>query len=225
MHVDCSSIEPLGVLPTFRRRLLLVRTVSHLSAPAASRGGSNGTVCMRCKSRSFPSLSRIVFTFRALAACRFRTSEGTPIMMKSTIITYILATAAFALPPPHNILAQHKPKHSKWVPASTSGTDRLAAGALLNVQNRLHSKTLSYNDSSACTADNVIVRREWSTLRPSQQRAYVRAVRCLQSKPSISGDLAPGARNRYDDFVATHINQTLSIHSTGNFLTWHRYYV
>lgn len=57
---------------------------------------------------------------------------------------------------------------------------------------------------------------------------------------------APGARNRYDDFVAVHINQTLSIHGTvstshramvmpspayesltefqGNFLTWHRYY-
>lgn len=36
--------------------------------------------------------------------------------------------------------------------------------------------------------------------------------------------LAAGAKNRYDDFVATHINQTLSIHGTGNFLTWHRYF-
>jgi tyrosinase len=31
-------------------------------------------------------------------------------------------------------------------------------------------------------------------------------------------------QNRYDDFVAQHINQTLSIHGTGNFLTWHRYF-
>lgn len=28
---------------------------------------------------------------------------------------------------------------------------------------------------------------------------------------------------RYDDFAAIHINQTLSIHGTGNFLTYHRY--
>jgi tyrosinase len=36
--------------------------------------------------------------------------------------------------------------------------------------------------------------------------------------------VASGAKTRYDDFVATHIDQTLSIHYTGNFLSWHRYY-
>lgn len=35
----------------------------------------------------------------------------------------------------------------------------------------------------------------------------------------------PGAKTRFDDFVGTHINQTLRIHSTGNFLGWHRYFV
>ena len=34
----------------------------------------------------------------------------------------------------------------------------------------------------------------------------------------------PGAKSRYDDFVAVHINQTLTIHSTANFLSWHRYF-
>lgn len=43
-------------------------------------------------------------------------------------------------------------------------------------------------------------------------------------KPSISGSIAPGAKSRYDDFVAVHINQTLTIHGTGNFLSWHRYF-
>ncbi|KAH8887984.1 putative tyrosinase [Thozetella sp. PMI_491] len=36
--------------------------------------------------------------------------------------------------------------------------------------------------------------------------------------------LAPGAKSRYDDFVAVHINQTTTIHNTGSFLSWHRYY-
>lgn len=59
----------------------------------------------------------------------------------------------------------------------------------------------------------------------SEKKAYISAVQCLMTKPSISGSLAPGAKTRYDDFVATHINQTLTIHGTGNFLSWHRYFV
>lgn len=46
------------------------------------------------------------------------------------------------------------------------------------------------------------------------------------SKPSILDQtLYPGAKSRYDDFVAVHINFTLTIHGTGNFLGWHRYFV
>lgn len=65
-----------------------------------------------------------------------------------------------------------------------------------------------------------------NSLSGSEKKAYTSAVNCLLTRPSkLRGDFAPGARNRYDDFVAAHINQTLSIHATGNFLTWHRYYV
>jgi tyrosinase len=40
-------------------------------------------------------------------------------------------------------------------------------------------------------------------------------VRCLTKKPSkIDPTFAPGARTRFDDFVAVHINQTMYIHTT-----------
>lgn len=43
--------------------------------------------------------------------------------------------------------------------------------------------------------------------------AYIDAVLCLQSKPSIAAPgLVPGARSRFDDFQAVHINQTYFIH-------------
>lgn len=64
-----------------------------------------------------------------------------------------------------------------------------------------------------------------STFSTTQKKAYINAVLCLQSKPSKTpSDLVPGAKTRYDDFVATHINQTLEIHYTGTFLAWHRYF-
>ncbi|KAL1646456.1 hypothetical protein SLS61_007817 [Didymella pomorum] len=58
------------------------------------------------------------------------------------------------------------------------------------------------------------------------RKAYIKAVQCLQTKPSKSDPTwAPAAKTRYDDFVAIHVNQTMFIHGNGLFLTWHRYFV
>ncbi|KAF1917038.1 hypothetical protein BDU57DRAFT_557120 [Ampelomyces quisqualis] len=65
-----------------------------------------------------------------------------------------------------------------------------------------------------------------TTLSESQKRNYIKAVLCLAEKPpKTPAAIAAGAKSRYDDFVVTHIQQTMSIHFTGNFLSWHRYYV
>lgn len=57
-----------------------------------------------------------------------------------------------------------------------------------------------------------------------EKKNYLEAVKCMFNKPALSDpSWAAGARTRYDDFAAIHINQTLVIHGTGNFLTYHRY--
>lgn len=49
----------------------------------------------------------------------------------------------------------------------------------------------------------------------ADRKAYTDAVTCLQSLPAQTpSDLVPGAKSRYDDFVAVHMNQTLTIHYT-----------
>ncbi len=59
----------------------------------------------------------------------------------------------------------------------------------------------------------------------SDKKAYIDAVKCLQSKPARTpASEAPGAKTRFDDFVVTHINQTQALHYTGSFLAWHRYF-
>jgi tyrosinase len=76
-----------------------------------------------------------------------------------------------------------------------------------------------------CSLATATIRRDWAALSKPERKAYIDAVKCLQKKPSKSDkNWAPGARTRYDDFVAIHIDKTLTIHGTGNFLTWHRYF-
>ncbi|KAL7939945.1 hypothetical protein V8C42DRAFT_111070, partial [Trichoderma barbatum] len=85
--------------------------------------------------------------------------------------------------------------------------------------------TSSSKRSTGCSLSQAYARKDWKFLTSAEKTAYITAVKCLMNKPSTADpSFAPGARTRYDDFVAIHINQTLSIHGTGNFLTWHRYY-
>ncbi|KAF4917959.1 Tyrosinase-like protein orsC [Colletotrichum viniferum] len=80
--------------------------------------------------------------------------------------------------------------------------------------------------TSTCTLGTAGVRRNWDDLDAEQRKEYINAVKCLLSSPSQTDPaLNTGARVRYDDFAAQHTNQTMSVHVTGNFLTWHRHYV
>ncbi|KLU86915.1 hypothetical protein MAPG_05922 [Magnaporthiopsis poae ATCC 64411] len=77
-----------------------------------------------------------------------------------------------------------------------------------------------------CDASNVAIRKEYGDLTKEERADYVRAVKCLMEKPAKTPrTIAPGARSRYDDFTVTHIQQTLKIHFTGNFMAWHRWFL
>ncbi|ESA44157.1 hypothetical protein GE21DRAFT_1538 [Neurospora crassa] len=79
--------------------------------------------------------------------------------------------------------------------------------------------------SSTCTKENLQIRREWGDISKAERREYIAAMLCLMSKPSqLDQTEYPGAKTRYDDFVAVHMNQTTTIHGTGSFLAWHRYF-
>jgi tyrosinase len=79
--------------------------------------------------------------------------------------------------------------------------------------------------AGTCQWSQVRIRKEWDSLSLQERKNYIAAVKCLQSKPAKTpAQVAPGAKTRFDDFVATHINQTTTIHYTANFLSWHRYF-
>ncbi|PYH42958.1 tyrosinase family protein [Aspergillus saccharolyticus JOP 1030-1] len=120
------------------------------------------------------------------------------------------------------------------LPTSASSSTAVASSQLEQLNSfayNLTADTLTLPASTkrsdgSCTLDKLRVRREWRTFSTRQKKAYISSVLCLQKLPSRSPpELVPGARTRYDDFVATHINQTLEIHYTGTFLAWHRYFI
>ncbi|CAN9145974.1 unnamed protein product [Alternaria alternata] len=101
--------------------------------------------------------------------------------------------------------------------------DLMAGGAALNQQ--LYQAVQQPAQYKKCSPTNIQVRQEWSTFSKTEKKAYISAVQCLGKLPSkTSKETCPGCKNRYDDFVATHIQQSFNIHVTGSFLTWHRYF-
>lgn len=66
-----------------------------------------------------------------------------------------------------------------------------------------------------CTKQNLRIRRNWRAFSPRQKKEFINSVLCLQHLPARTpANLTPGAKTRYDDFVVTHINQTMKIHYT-----------
>ncbi|ORX98727.1 hypothetical protein BCR34DRAFT_593116 [Clohesyomyces aquaticus] len=109
---------------------------------------------------------------------------------------------------------------------TADAVDDLSEKALNNVYKLLNG-TLSdgATHNTGCTKEKLIVRREYGNLTLAERAQYVAAVQCIMTKPSkMSASQFPGVKNRYDDFVAIHLQQTLNIHGTANFLSWHRWF-
>jgi tyrosinase len=110
------------------------------------------------------------------------------------------------------------------VAEASSDLESLAQQAYEQTKSDLESGDLEKR-AGTCSWQNIRIRREWGSLSKKERKDYITAVQCLQSKPAKTpAEVAPGAKSRFDDWVATHINQTQTIHYTGNFLAWHRYY-
>lgn len=83
-----------------------------------------------------------------------------------------------------------------------------------------------YMPHRPCTYDSATVRREWNDMTRDDRLSFIAAVQCLKSRPSrLQPGFVPAAVSQYDDFTATHINMSFTIHFSGLFLSWHRRFV
>jgi len=67
-------------------------------------------------------------------------------------------------------------------------------------------------------------RKEWRTLTIDERKAYISAIQCLMKLPAKTKN-SPLSKSRYDDFTASHILESMGIHSNGPFHAWHRHFL
>ncbi|KAK4177133.1 hypothetical protein QBC36DRAFT_372443 [Triangularia setosa] len=76
--------------------------------------------------------------------------------------------------------------------------------------------------STTCTSPQK--RPSWHDMREIDKKAYLAANVCLLKSPQKLNRL-PGAKTRWDELVSLHQIHALQIHTTGQFLPYHRYYI
>lgn len=153
--------------------------------------------------------------------------------VSSVALTLAVSTLSNAFPAPQGDATATPTTTS--IPESALPTDASSDPAVASEQldqlaqfaQQQANSTLQDNGSKrgTCNIYNVAVRREWGSLSKPERKAYTDAVLCLQAKQAKTpNSLIAGAKSRFDDWVGTHINQTMTIHYTGTFLAWHRYF-
>jgi tyrosinase len=82
-----------------------------------------------------------------------------------------------------------------------------------------------------CTYENAAVRTEFRAMSKEMRKQFTDSITCLKNMPPTHEDLSAyggangGVKSRYDEYVATHIENTFKIHNTADFLAWHRHFI
>ncbi|KAL2130634.1 hypothetical protein VTI74DRAFT_6135 [Chaetomium olivicolor] len=138
----------------------------------------------------------------------------------------ILGTALAAVAVHAGVVPRNTTDDGLTEPPELADLLEQAKAQVLDDVSQNEEKLRKRGETPRCTVGNLVFRREYGSLSKKERLAYINAVKCLQRLPARTpAEVAPGAKSRFDDFVVTHIQQTLSIHYSGIFQPWHRWFV
>lgn len=119
-----------------------------------------------------------------------------------------------------------------YIPKMSDFTDaQIANGdAWKNVSQIADQRMKARELDGSCTYENAAVRTEFRAMSNEKRKEFTDAVTCLKNMPPkvMTADQATeyaGVKSRYDEYVATHIENTFKIHATADFLAWHRHFI
>lgn len=151
--------------------------------------------------------------------------------MRAAVILAAVAPAAIASAIPA-FEGAHSFDKREDLSATTLGGKILSAdlyAGVAGLNQQIYQATQKGDQWKKCNPLNIVVRREWcvspvhetcisnaysvrATFSSSEKRNYISAVQCMAKLPPKTPKAeCPGCKNRYDDFVATHIKQTFSV--------------
>ncbi|KAK6433197.1 hypothetical protein LTR95_010620, partial [Oleoguttula sp. CCFEE 5521] len=115
---------------------------------------------------------------------------------------------------------------------SDFSSEDIASGAAWEKVQKLALERMQDNidfRGNKCNFETATVRKEFRNMTLEHRKSFTNAVECLQRLPPQvmtheQKKQYPGVHSRYDEYVATHINYTMTIHMTADFLAWHRFY-
>lgn len=77
-----------------------------------------------------------------------------------------------------------------------------------------------------CCSNSTTTRVDFTSMPPEERQSFTTAIQCMISLPSqLDQDEYPAAISRYFDYAVIHVSRSQYIHSSGYFLTWHRYFL
>ncbi|OQO02007.1 hypothetical protein B0A48_12480 [Cryoendolithus antarcticus] len=140
-------------------------------------------------------------------------------MLFFSVLASVAAIAGFAIaqsPPLSNFSSQDIASGAAW--------EKLQKLALERMHDNIDFR------GNKCNFETATVRKEFRNMTLEHRKSFTDAVECLQRLPPQvmtheQSAQYPGVHSRYDEYVATHINYTMTIHMTADFLAWHRFYV
>ena len=117
------------------------------------------------------------------------------------------------------------PKLSDWT------SEQISSGeAWKNVSQIADQRMKARELEGSCTYETAEVRTEFRAMTKEKRKEFTDAVTCLKNLPPqvMTADQSSeyaGVKSRYDEYVATHIENTFKIHATADFLAWHRHFI
>ncbi|GAB1312035.1 hypothetical protein MFIFM68171_02245 [Madurella fahalii] len=103
--------------------------------------------------------------------------------------------------------------------------DKLEEATMTKVDEYMTEK-IAAGKNNGCTLETAGVRREWGDMTNEQRLDFINATLCLMNAPSKAPkDQFPGARTRYDDFMAYHLTNAGSLHDTIGLFPAHKFFI
>ena len=137
-------------------------------------------------------------------------------------------TSVAALASISALAAAQAPSIDQWTQQEINNGTAWTEVTQIASENQIYN--LGTRGDVSCQYGNAKVRKEFRYMSNEDRKAFTDAATCLMKTPPqhMRADQAknyPGVKSRHDEYVATHINMTMNIHATADFLAWHRNFI